>query len=100
MEIKVTSQYNKWFKSLKDNTAKAKIQVRFDRILLGNLGDYRSVGGGVCELRIDFGPGYRIFFGQKRGNEIIIITAGSTKKNQQQVIEQAKQLWKKIKSKK
>lgn len=62
----------------------------------GNLGHFKSVGGGVLESIIDYGPGYRIYFARK-GDEIIILLAGSTKKSQEKSILEAKKLWKEIK---
>ncbi|MDF0552342.1 type II toxin-antitoxin system RelE/ParE family toxin [Kamptonema sp. UHCC 0994] len=56
--------YDEWFNSLRDINAQAKIISRLNRMADGNLGDYRSVGEGVCELKINYGPGYRIYFGQ------------------------------------
>lgn len=70
-----------WLNSLKDINAKAKILKRIERIKLGNLGDYKSVGKGICELRIDHGAGYRIYFGQV-GNTIVIILCGGDKNTQ------------------
>jgi len=96
MKIETTTRYDKWLKGLKDKTAVARILVRVARIKVGNFGDCEPVGGGVSELRIDYGPGYRVYFG-KMGNEIIILIAGSSKKNQQKAIDDAKKLWKEIK---
>ena len=96
MKILLAAQYVKWEKNLKDPKARAKIAVRVARILSGNLGDSKSLGSGFYELRVDHGPGYRFYFG-KKGNEIIILIAGSTKKGQQKAIEDAKKIWKEIK---
>jgi len=97
MKVRVTTQYSNWFKGLKDNRAKAKISIRINRIEAGNLGVSKSVGAGVSELVIDYGPGYRVYFG-KKGNEIIILLAGSTKQNQQKTIDESKKLWSEIKN--
>jgi putative addiction module killer protein len=59
-EVRQTETYKKWFKTLKDRKARARIDIRIKRISLGNLGDVKSVGEGVFELRIDYGPGYRV----------------------------------------
>ncbi len=75
------SPFIEWLNSLKDINAKAKIIKRIERIKLGNLGDYKSVGKGICELRIDHGAGYRIYFGQV-GNTIVIILCGGDKNTQ------------------
>jgi putative addiction module killer protein len=64
--------FSDWSKSLRDINAKAKIRAALKRVALGNLGDYKSVGEGVCELRINYGPGYRIYFGQI-GSTIILL---------------------------
>lgn len=63
------SLFTVWLESLEDRRARAKVRVRIDRLRLGNLGDCRSVGGGVSELKIDFGPGYRVYF-WKRWREL------------------------------
>jgi putative addiction module killer protein len=80
-----------WLKEL-DPQAAAKVSVALERMESGNLGDVKSVGEGVSERRIDWGPGYRIYFGQD-GRELIILLAGGTKKRQQQDIEIAKERW-------
>jgi len=69
-----------------------KLMARLERVELGNLGDHRGVGEGVLELRIDFGPGYRIYFGLD-GSELVILLIGGTKKTQQRDIDTAKQYW-------
>lgn len=81
--------------TLKDGMAKARILARLKRASMGNLGDWKSVGGGIAEMRIDHGPGYRLYF-CRRGNRLIIILAGGTKRTQDadisKAIEIAKQL--------
>lgn len=86
------SPFRKWLKSLKDVNARARIRVRLNRIRIGNLGDCKSVGSGVYELRIDYGPGYRVYFGQD-GDEIIILLYGGDKKRQQKDIQNAINYW-------
>jgi putative addiction module killer protein len=81
--------FKQWLDDLKDVSARAKIRVRLDRVRLGNLGDSRSVGGGVFELRIDYGPGYRVYFA-KEGNRIILLLLGGDKATQERDIIQAK----------
>jgi len=70
--------FEEWLNSLRDINARTKIKARLRRVELGNLGDYKTVGGGVCELRINYGKGYRIYFGQV-GSVIIILLSGGDK---------------------
>jgi putative addiction module killer protein len=77
---------------LRDIKAKTKIAQRLNRLNLGNLGDYKSVGGGVYELRIDYGSGYRIYFGQI-GTTIILLLCGGDKRTQAKDIEIAQKYW-------
>ncbi|MCC6141295.1 MAG: type II toxin-antitoxin system RelE/ParE family toxin [Nitrospira sp.] len=70
--------FSEWLASLRDGKARAKIRVRLDRVSLGNLGDCRGEGGGVHELRIDYGPGYRVYFGQI-GHTIVLLLCGGDK---------------------
>ena len=75
------SPFRDWLDGLKDRQARAKIRVRLNRVRLGNLGDTKSVGGGVSELRIPYGPGYRIYYG-RHGNQIVILLLGGNKGSQ------------------
>jgi putative addiction module killer protein len=84
--------FSLWLDSLKDQTARARIKKRLDRLELGNLGDYQSVGAGVFELRIDYGSGYRVYFAQV-GKLIILLLCGGDKSTQVQDILKAKQFW-------
>ncbi len=84
--------FHEWFDSLRDQKAKVKINKRLNRVKMGNLGDYRSVGEGVCELRIDYASGYRIYFGQI-GAIIVILICGGDQKTQTQDIRKAKEYW-------
>ena len=70
-----------WIDNLRDHQARARILARIERLALGNLGDVKPAGEGVSELRIDFGPGYRVYF-TKRGREIVILLAGGDKATQ------------------
>ena len=88
IEIQILPEFAKWVGGLKDVKAKVKIVDRIDRMKKGNLGDYKSVGKGVLETRINYGPGYRIYF-TRMGNTLIIILAGSTKKDQDTIIKLA-----------
>lgn len=89
--IKQTKLYMKWYERLKDRKAKVRIAVRIRRMQFGYLGDAKSVGEGVSELRFAFGPGYRVYFTERNG-EIIILLAGGDKSTQRRDIEKAKQL--------
>jgi putative addiction module killer protein len=84
--------FSEWLASLRDTKARAKIRVRLDRVSLGNLGDCHGVGDGVQELRIDYGPGYRVYFGQV-GSTIVLLLCGGDKSTQAKDIEQAKYYW-------
>ena len=85
------SPFGQWFDKL-DAQAAAKVTVAVTRMAAGNFGDHKSVGAGVLESRIDFGPGYRIYFGRD-GDTLVILLLGGTKKRQQQDIAAAKALW-------
>ena len=95
IEILQSASYGKWFESLRDLQARARINSRLRRLSLGNPGDVRPVGSGVSELRIDFGPGYRIYL-VSRGQGRVILLWGGEKSTQQddiaQAIEMAKHL--------
>ncbi|MEH2314777.1 MAG: type II toxin-antitoxin system RelE/ParE family toxin [Nostoc sp.] len=90
--------FDEWLDSLRDRRAKAKIRARLDRVEDGNLGDCKSVGEGVFELRIDYGSGYRIYFGQE-GITIIILLCGGDKSTQERDIGKAQEYWKDYRSK-
>jgi putative addiction module killer protein len=91
IEIRQTAAFATWLRSLRDRHARARIQVRIDRLQLGLPGDARPVGKGVSELRIDYGPGYRVYF-TRRGQEIIVLLAGGDKRTQDRDIKKAIQL--------
>jgi putative addiction module killer protein len=88
MEVRETDDYAKWFDGLKDRQARVRILERVRRITLGNLGDVKPVGQGVSELRIDYGPGYRVYFSQ-RGKVLVILLAGGDKRTQARDIRKA-----------
>lgn len=85
------SPFSEWFDSLNAQAA-VKVRRSVARMELGNFGDAKSVGKGVVECRIDFGPGYRVYFGRD-GDELVILLAGGTKKRQQKDIEAAQNRW-------
>ena len=91
IEFKQTETFRKWRIRLKDERIRALIASRLDRLAFGNAGDVKPVGGGISELRIDHGPGYRVYF-MKRGNTIIILLCGGDKNTQTKDIQTAKRL--------
>ena len=88
MRVRMTEVYRDWINSLRDRTGRARIQMRIDRLVHGNPGQHRRLTEGVCELKIDFGPGYRVYY-TERGGEIIILLAGGDKSTQQRDIKTA-----------
>lgn len=95
IEIRKTSVYTDWIHSLRDRDAVARIDVRIRRMSLGNPGDFKAVGEGVCELRIDHGPGYRVYY-VRRGAVVVILLCGGDKQSQDRDIRQAKALAKEM----
>ena len=91
VEIRETTHYANWFARLRDERAKARINMRIRRLSLGNAGDVKPVGGGISELRIDYGPGYRVYF-IRLGQVVVILLCGGDKSTQQQDITAAKTL--------
>ncbi|MGB5962827.1 MAG: type II toxin-antitoxin system RelE/ParE family toxin [Coleofasciculaceae cyanobacterium] len=91
------SPFSEWRDSFRDRRARAKIRTRIDRVEDGNLGDCKSVGEGIFELRIDYGAGYRIYFGQEE-SIIIILLCGGDKSTQAQDIQRAREYWEDYKS--
>jgi putative addiction module killer protein len=89
--LRKTEVYAKWIDGLRDIKARARILVRVERLAAGNAGDVKPVGEGVSELRIDHGPGYRVYFKQQ-GSELIILLAGGDKGSQSKDIKIALQL--------
>ena len=88
IEIRKTEQFAKWLDNLRDIQAKARVLVRIERLASGNAGDVKPVGEGVSEMRIDYGPGYRVYFVQ-RGSKLIILLAGGDKSSQSRDIKAA-----------
>lgn len=91
IEIRQTDVFYKWSHKLRDKTAKRKIAVRIQRLAFGNPGDVKSVGEGISELRIQFGPGYRVYYKQV-GELIIVLLCGGDKSSQKRDIEKAKEI--------
>lgn len=91
IEVRQTDLFSNWLRKLRDQNARARIQIRIRRLSLGNFGDIKPVGEGVSELRIDYGPGYRVYLLQQR-DVLVLLLAGGTKKSQQADIVRAKQL--------
>ena len=87
-ELRKTETFAKWIDGLDDIKARAKILVRIERLLAGNPGDVKPVGEGVSELRIDYGPGYRVYF-KKIGQVVVILLAGGDKHSQNRDIKTA-----------
>lgn len=81
VEVRQTEAFDRWFRKLRDRQAKARIQIRIDRLALGLPGDAKPVGEGISELRIDYGPGYRIYF-VHRGEAVVVLLGGGDKSTQ------------------
>lgn len=90
-QIRETMEFAKWFEALRDRKALAKIADRIRRAGEGNFGDVKHAGAGLSEMRIDYGPGYRVYFSQ-RGSELVILLCGGDKRTQDRDIKHAKQL--------
>jgi len=91
VEVRKTETFVKWLDALKDIRARARILVRIERLAAGNPGDVKPVGGGVSELRIDYGPGYRVYY-KKHGRQVVILLAGGDKHTQSKDIKTALRL--------
>ena len=84
--------FREWLEALRDREARARIRVRINRLRQGNFGDCKALGRGVSELRIDYGPGYRVYFG-RQGEKIVILLCGGDKRTQSGDIERAQMRW-------
>lgn len=84
--------FQEWLESLRDSAGRYRIKERLDRVALGNLGDYKSIDSGILELRLDFGPGYRIYFGEV-GKKIVLLLSGGDKSTQKKDIKKAIGYW-------
>ena len=91
LEVRRTEVYARWLDGLKDVRARARVLVRVERLVAGNPGDVRPVGEGVSELRIDYGPGYRVYF-KRQGRTVVVLLAGGDKRTQSADIETALRL--------
>ena len=91
LEIRQTEIYARWFRRIRDRQARVRIDSRIRRLPLGNPGDVRPVGGGVSEIRIDYGPGYRLYF-TRRGEALVILLAGGHKDSQERDVRRALEL--------
>ena len=94
IEVRETEAFSKWFQSLRDVRAQARIQTRINRLIAGLLGDVKFFSG-IGELRIDYGPGYRVYFVQ-RGNELIFLLSGGDKGSQDRDIKRAIEMAKEV----
>lgn len=88
MRVQTTEVYLDWINSLNDRAGRARIQVRVDRLVHGNPGQHRALTDGVCELKIDFGPGYRVYYTERAG-VVVVLLAGGDKSSQQKDIKTA-----------
>lgn len=95
IEVRTTEVFDKWLTNLKDRKAKARIQARIDRVEMDNFGDISPVGEGVSELRIFYGPGYRVYF-VKQSAVVVILLSGGDKSSQQTDIARAKEIAKQL----
>ena len=91
LEVRQTQTYAEWFRGLRDRTAQTRIDIRVRRLSLGNPGDVKPVGDGISELRVDHGPGYRVYFMQK-ADVLVVLLAGGDKSSQDKDIRNAKLL--------
>jgi putative addiction module killer protein len=91
IEVRQTDVFTDWFAGLRDREARARITVRIRRLSLGNPGDVKPVGSGVSEMRIDYGPGYRVYF-IGRGDTVVVLLCGGDKRHQDRDIARALEL--------
>ena len=91
IEVRRTEEFSRWVRGLRDANVVARIIARIRRVELGNLGDSKSLRGGLMEMRIDYGPGYRVYY-VRRGAEIVILLCAGEKRTQQRDIKRAREL--------
>jgi putative addiction module killer protein len=90
-EIRKTATFSKWIDGLRDIRARARVLARVERLAIGHAGDVKPIGEGVSEMRINYGPGYRVYF-KKRGRSLVILLAGGDKQSQRRDINTALRL--------
>lgn len=95
IEIRKTAVFERWFSTLRDRQVRARVSIRIDRLALGNPGDAKPVGSGVSELRIDYGPGYRVYY-VRQGTALVVLLAGGDKRTQNRDIRAALELAEKL----
>ena len=95
IEVRKTERFEAWLRRLSDLNARARIQARIDRLALGNPGDVRPVGGGVSEMRIDYGPGYRVYY-VRQAFHVVLLLCGGDKHSQAEDIRTAKRMAKEV----
>ncbi len=88
LEVRTTEEFDRWFAALRDRAGRVRIQARIDRLSLGNPGQHRNLEGGMCEMKIDCGPGYRVYY-VRRGSVIVVLLCGGDKSTQQADIRKA-----------
>ena len=91
LAIRETPVFKAWMRALRDRVAAARIAKRIERLAAGNPGDVKPVGAGISEMRVDHGPGYRVYY-VRRGSDLIVLLCGGDKKSQAKDIERAKEL--------
>ncbi|MBW7837742.1 MAG: type II toxin-antitoxin system RelE/ParE family toxin [Sphingomonadales bacterium] len=91
IELIKSVAFDRWLRGLRDRRARARIQARLDRLVIGNPGDIKTLGSGISEMRIDYGPGYRVYYMQ-RGPVVVILLSGGDKSSQQSDIAKAKEI--------
>ena len=96
VEVRQAARFAKWLEDLRDLRGRARVQARIERLIGGNPGDVMPIGAGVSELRINYGPGYRVYF-QQKGSTLIILLAGGDKSTQARDIQEALMLARQIK---
>ena len=95
VEVRKTEIFANWLDNLRDVRARARVLARIERLVAGLAGDVRPVGEGISELRVDYGPGYRVYF-KRTGRELVVLLVGGDKRTQNQDIERAKRLAKNL----